>query len=424
MKNLIARSCRATAVAGLICLMSACGESNNPAPPPANSDTLTVGGLLSLTGTWSSLGLNSQATMQIAADDVNAYFERVGVTRRVSIDVVDTRLDPAQAQQALRGLASRGVHVVVGPQSSAEVAALKPFADANSVLLVSQGSTAHTLAIADDHVFRLCPDDVEEGAAIVALMLSDGKQVIVPMTRDDAGNQGLQVATKAGIEAAGGTVLPLTAYAATTTDFTTLVHDLATQVGQAVSQSGSDAVAVYLTAFDEAQMIFHEAMQYPALAAVRWYGSDGVAASAVLAGDPVTAAFASAVAFPCPIFGLDPATADRWEPLAGRIAARTGIAPDAFALSTYDAVWLLALASLQAPASDLSRYVPAFVQTASTYLGVTGPTTLNAAGDRRAGPFDFLGLCPSAGGYDWQRVGGFEPAAGTSAVTYDGCAVP
>ena len=422
MKNRIERVWCAALVAALVCLVSACGESDTAAP--ANTDTLTVGGLLSLTGNWSSLGLNSQATMQFATADVSAYFQRVGVPRRVAIDVVDTRLDPAQALQALRELTNRGVHVVVGPQSSAEVAALKPFADANSVLLVSQGSTAHSLAIPDDHVFRLCPDDVEEGAAVVALMVNDGHRVIVPVTRDDAGNQGLQVAAKDGIEAAGGTVLPLTTYAATTTDFGTLVQGLATEVEQAVAQYGSDTVAVYLTAFDEAQAIFHEAMQYPSLAAVRWYGSDGVAASAVLAGDPVVAAFANAVAFPCPIFGLDPTTADRWQPLAARVEARTGIAPDAFALSTYDAVWLLALASLQAPPSNLSHYVPAFVQTADTYLGVTGSTALNAAGDRRAGPFDFLGLCPTTIAYAWQRVGTFEPAGGTSVVTYDGCAAP
>jgi len=77
------------------------------------------------------------------------------------------------------------------------------------------------------------------------------------------------------------------------------------------------------------------------------------------------------------------------------------------------------LSGLQAAPSDLAHFIPAFVETASTYLGVTGSTALNAAGDRRAGPFDFLGLCPAADGYGWQRVGTFEPAVETSGITYD-----
>ena len=47
---------------------------------------------------------------------------------------------------------------------------IKPFADANNILVISQGSTASSLAIPNDNIFRFCPNDIREADAIVALM--------------------------------------------------------------------------------------------------------------------------------------------------------------------------------------------------------------------------------------------------------------
>jgi hypothetical protein len=156
---------------------------------------------------------------------------------------------------------------------------------------------------------------------------------------------------------------------------------------------------------------------------VRWYGSDGVAGSAALVNDTAAAAFATHVGFPCPIFGLDPAARHKWEPVSAPVRARTGLVPDAFALSTYDAVWLTTLAALQSDGvGDFGRFKRAFTQTANSYFGVTGSTELNAAGDRKSGTFDFQGICPIGTGYGWQSVGTFVPADGaTGSVTFSGC---
>jgi branched-chain amino acid transport system substrate-binding protein len=88
--------------------------------------------------------------------------------------------------EALKELAQKGVTVVIGPQSSAELALLKPYADAHDILLISQGSTASSLVIAGDNVFRLCPDDTLEAQAIVALMWHDGIGTLTPCWRGDA----------------------------------------------------------------------------------------------------------------------------------------------------------------------------------------------------------------------------------------------
>ena len=211
-------------------------------------------------------------------------------------------------------------------------------------------------------------------------------------------------------------------YAADESDFSATVADLETRVEAAVAERGADAVGVYLTAFDEAADLFAAAAGEPTLGGVRWYGSDGVVSSPALLVASA-APFANAVGYPCPIFGLDPNAAPLWEPIARAVETATGLTPDAFGLSTYDAVWLATLAYLQAGGTkDLSAYKDAFVRTAETYFGVTGWTRLNDAGDRASGAFSFTGICRSGDGYAWQPVGTYEPSAdGQGSVTFTGC---
>lgn len=405
----------------LLLLCTACGGGGG-GNGPSTTDTLRIGALLSLTGGWSSLGQTSQAAMAVAAADVNDYLRDVGSDLRVEIDVADTRLDPALAAQALRDLAGRGVRVVVGPQSSAEVRAVKPIADQQGVLVISQGSTARSLAVPGDNVLRLCPDDTQEGPAIAALMVAEGRTAIIGVSRDDDGNLGLQASAGASFAARGGTVLAGVVYPLDAPDLDLAAFDLDLRVESAIAERGADAVGVYLTAFDEGAELLAIAAAYPSLSAVRWYGSDGVVASpAFLAAG--SASFAHGVGYPCPIFGLDPDAAPLRAPVAHQVEAMTGLAPDAFGLSTYDAVWLSALSYLQAGGTtNLARYRDAFTRTAETYFGVTGWTRLNAAGDRAAGAFDFSGLCPAGDAWAWRHLGTYEPTAdGTGLVTFGGC---
>src|SRR5262249_15265913 len=158
---------------------------------------------------------------------------------------------PATALQRLQILAAQGVKLVIGPQSSAEVQALKSYADQNGIVIISQGSTASSLSIAGDNVFRFAPDDSHEAEAVVALMGRDGIRTVVPIWRADAGNQGLHDSTKRAMEARGGTVSEGVRYQTTDQDFTAALSTIRAQVSQAVSGQGAGSVAVYLAAFDE-----------------------------------------------------------------------------------------------------------------------------------------------------------------------------
>src|SRR5437870_4836443 len=372
----------------------------------SKSQPTKIGVLVSLTGSWSTLGKNTVAALQIAANQIAAQTRG---RQRFQLLIRDTQLDPSEALDAIQDLNSRGVKIIIGPQSSAEVAMIKPFADANNILVISQGSTASSLAIPGDNIFRFCPNDTREAEAIVALMWHDGIRAIVPLWRNDTGNNGLHDSVQAAFRLQGGTVETGYQYEPTTSDFSVATASIASQIENLIG-GGTDpsTIGVYLAAFDEVVGVFHSAQGNTTLLNTAWYGSDGVALSAVLPADPVAAAFAAGVGYPNPIFGLDDALQNEWQPIADEIETQTGIVPDAFALSAYDALFVVQRALEDVgDLRNFAAFKAAFVDEANAYEGVTGSTALDAAGDRLNSDFDFWSVRPQGGGYGWVRIGAY-----------------
>ena len=300
-----------------------------------------IGVLASLSGSGFSLGRSTVAALQIAARDLKNIGPQYRPVRFRFL-VRDTQQDPSRALDAIQDLHERGVKIIIGPQTSSEVAMIKPFADAHNILVISQGSTASSLAIPGDNILRFCPPDTREAEALVALLQHDGIRAIVPLWRNDRGNNGLHDSVQIRFQAFGGRVTSGFRYEPTTTDFSAATNSVASQITSLIGSGiNPSAIAVYLAAFDEAVDVFHSAEAKPTLANTAWYGSDGVALSAALTGDSNAAGFAASVGYPNPIFGLPDSLRNRWQPIADEIEARTGITPDAFALSAYDALFVV-----------------------------------------------------------------------------------
>ena len=379
-----------------------------------------IGGLFSLTGNWQTLGKSGSAAIEIAVEDINAYTSSKGLPFHFSAKIEDTGLDPSVAREEAEALADSGVRFVIGPQSSAEVQAVKTVADDKGIIVVSPSSTAGSLAIANDNVFRFCPSDDLEGEAISALMAHDGITAVIPVWRDDAGNEGLQTATRAYFTSSGGVMSEGVKYGADVQDFSPVVASLSSQVKAASEKYNPSSTAVYLAGFDEVSSLLSLASKDPVLASVAWYGSNGVALSESLLADSEVAAFASSRGYPCPILGLQEKDRDIWQPLADRIKERSGVYPDAYALAAYDAAWVIARTYISGAGStnDLALLKQKFVEAAAAYSGATGSTALNAAGDRLLGTYDFWEITSGPAGFLWRRVGGYDSSTGALSFYY------
>jgi branched-chain amino acid transport system substrate-binding protein len=395
---------RASVFILLLLLTSAVhGERRRPVNPYP-STAITIGALFSLTGDGATLGQASAAALDLAQRDINAELGTLHLPFHVTTVIEDTALTPALAAQKMSLLATHGIKIVLGPQSSAEAAVVRQIAGDNGMIVISQGSTASSLAIAGDNLFRLAPNDRLEGAAMATVARADHIDVLVPLWRADAGNAGLHDSTKSSFETAGGVVTAGASYPPGTTDYTAVVNAVATQVRAARAQHSASTIAVYLASFEEAVAIMNVARLDPDLSAVRWYGGDGVTQSQAILDDAGAAAFAASVSFTAPNVGLNEAVRDRWQPIRDEIAQRVGFVPDALALSVYDAAWVSVLSAIEVDGRmDVLR--ESFVGNTQRYYGLTGPTALDAAGDRKIASFDFWSVRLVGGVAQWVRTG-------------------
>jgi len=379
-------------------------------PHDNETKTYEISGLFSMTGNWNTLGITGNEAARTAVQDVNAWASQRGGKESISWRLYDTKLDPATAKANLLDAASRGVHVVVGPQSSAEVSALRQTADSVNILVISPSSTAGSLAIAGDNILRICPSDKQEGPAIASMMRAEGKTVVLAVWRDDIGNRGLATSVRDYMKANGGAVVGGFEYSATTTDFAPIVAQMRTELDIAIKIYGKEKVAVYVPAFDE---VVDLAAAIPAddilLRGVRWYGGDGTVNSTALAPQ---VAFFEQVGYPCPDVGIGDAI-ERAKPIIERIQTATGIVPDAFALCVYDAVWLAGMSMLNGPHSEGGSVLRQRVtDAASVYYGASGWTKLNEAGDRAYGVYDMKVLRRVNGTPTWVTVGTWDAISG------------
>ncbi len=370
-----------------------------------NPTEVSFGALLDLSGNWSSLGESSQAVLLIAVEDINNYLSEIQSRLRIKLIVEDTAGNPLVALKKLKNLSKQGVKVVIGPQSSAEVKTVKDYVDKNNILIISQGSTAHSLALPNDNIFRFCPDDVSEGKAMAALMWEDGIRVVVPMWRGDTGNDGLHIALKNSFEARGGSVFDGVRYDPTIKNFSEELVSLNSKVEKMIIKYAPKTVAIYLAAFNEAASIFNQAYTHLNLSEIRWYGSNGVTLSSALIENPSVARFAIKSGFLCPIFGLNQEAQYKWESISKQIKTTIKRDPDAFTLAAYDALWVATLTHLVV--GDINNFDTlkiALIKTANSYFGASGWTALNEEGDREFANYDFWVIKKEGSLFRWEQI--------------------
>lgn len=391
------------------CSESEDSSSDSTTTTVAITTTAKVGALLDLTGDGQTLGLASQSVLEAG---VQSAAEQ-GV--KIELDVRDTGGDPETALKELTSLNESGVTSVIGPQTSSEAKNILPYADANGMILISQGSTASTLAVPTDSLFRMVPTDKVEGVASGDLITYFGPVTLITANRDDAGNNGLVSTVSADVAAGGNAVIAGPVYAPEDTDFAGVAQKIADAVAQADSSGGAIGRAVYLAGYGEVAQILAEASGIAALQGIPFYGGDGSAQSTDLTDNAAGAAFAagSALGFasPLPVIGDDAATPPE-------ALLKADPEPDPLAYGAYDALMILTAVFAKDGANLKGADMrTAFMTAAEGFKGVTGVVTLDASGDRATMPYAFWGICSADKGFDWTVLGGWVPPAPTEPAT-------
>jgi len=370
---------------------------------------IKIGALLPLTGDLASYGENSKKALELAERDINKFLEKAGAGFRIKIVVEDTETKPEVCLNKLQALAAQGIKIFIGPMTSAEVKQIKSYADNNKLLIISQSSTAPSLAIPGDYVYRFCPTDRIQGPVIAKLAKAYGLKAIVIMWRGDAWGDGLHDAVKEAAQKLGIEVIDGPRYDPKAKEFTNEVDKLASQVKQLVGKYGADKVGVVYIGFNEVVQVFSTASQYDVLKQVRWFGSDGTALLDELLKDPAAAEFGVKVKFLNPIFAAT--KSQKNEKIVSELKKELGREPDTYALAAYDAAWVVTLSLLATQKYDATAVKNILSDVAYNYFGATGWVVLDKAGDRAFADYDLWVPVKEGGKYKWKLAGVYQYAS-------------
>lgn len=377
------------------------GYALHPSPPPLTStlpSVIPIGVLLSLTGDFSSYGVRAQATVKIAANEINNYTASLGIPTTFNFIVEDFETQPDVALQRIQDLYTQGCKVVIGGMTSGAMKAIDSYADTNQIIVIDGTSTAARESVAPpgDYEYRVVPAAEAEGAALAAALKSKGYMNVAMVSAEDTYSLSIHDAFKAAWTAAGGNLVADVTYAyPTTTDFTVVLNTLEQQVAPLLASK--TPVAIFANMWEDvATMLTQANTRNSPLLSLTWFGPD------TLSQDTVIIQNAGAIATKVNLISVQlasPVTAEH-SLLNTEVQTAIGQQPDVYALATYDAAWVAALAILNAGKYDVNAIRTAIPTVAAKYWGATGNTALLPDGDRATMDMEFWAVVQS----NWERV--------------------
>ncbi len=343
---------------------------------------IQIGALLPLS--TSDEGVLGKAAMELSISDLNDLMAAAGSPVRFKLMFQDTESDSLKAIKALEALHAQGVSILAGgPASSMELGAIRDQINNKEMLMLNAYSTAPSLAIPGDNLFRLVPDDTKQSKAISKLLHYDGKNAVIVVWRNDNYGYGLYNAFKSDFESSGGTIINSINYPVNTNDFNLIAADLNDQVVQAKAQFGANKVGICYFGTDESTPMLNAAIAQSDLGSVNWYGCDGNAVLNDMVGNQPVANFAMQVNFTAPNVGIGTArfTPKKTAELSQRIEQATGLQPNVNTLSAYDAVRILGYCYLTTGSLQVASMKSVLPEICASYnlLGIS--RELNEAGD-------------------------------------------
>jgi len=370
------------------------------------SGVVNIGLILPLSGDLATHGLENLEGSKFGVIEFNKHLEEIGAPWTLKMTSEDSATSPVIALEKLTALNAKGIKLIVGPETSSNIRNMKGYSDSNNMLLVSCCSSAPSLAIPNDSVYRLVPDDSNQGTALSKLIQHEGIQMLVPVWRGDTWGDGISGATTSSFVQRGGVVDEGVRYNPESPEFSASTSLLAEKVRGYVEEYGKDKVAVIFLGFAEILQFTQSAAEHDILDDVRWFGPGANTKEHKLINDPIGLEFSTNVKFTTVQFAASKITDTGavnpiYEKVQDHLTETLGTAPNAFVHSSYDAVWIIGLALLETQSTDVTKIKAVISDITDNYSGAIGSTILNEAGDLEQANYEVWGIR----GGDWVRLG-------------------
>jgi branched-chain amino acid transport system substrate-binding protein len=366
---------------------------------------ILLGALVPVSGDMAYSGKCVKKALEIAVSDFNEAFAK-DEEYHVKLIIEDTETNPAKALEKVKALKEKGVKIIIGPLTSAELAAVKDYVDKEKILVVSYGSTTPALAVPKDFVYRMIPSDILLCKALAKKMLHDKIKVVIQLYRDDIWGKSINKLSDGIFEKDKIDLLDSISYAPNTEDFAGKVAELAKKVAEAGKKYGAKSVAVEVVSFEELSKIISEAAKHKTLASVKWYLSSPLDESAEgFESDKSRIEFAEKTSFSYPMYVYNESEA--YEHFCKEMQKEANKKIPVYCFLAYDSLGLAVKVYRECYRSDdlsINKMKKTLETIARFHHGLTGFTSLDKAGDRAFNDYDFYQLKKCCNEYVWVPV--------------------
>ncbi len=365
-------------------------------------------------------------TDQILVPDMNELADVLGYD--VTFEIL---VDSAQSQAAIhlekvQSFKAMDVNLVIGGRWSSQASGALSYVNENNILLWSPSSTAPTLRIADDNLYRMCPDDTVQAPAIAEMLWSWGIEAIIVIQRADAWADGIYNILKPEYEARGGVVAEQIRYMTEAREFSSYLASAEAKARELIDQYGAEHVGIELICFGEdGSVLLTQVEDYPVLWDLMWFGSDGTAMTQLILDNSPSQSAHLVV----PSTYAAPGKSEVFINLFNRYYDVTGITMGYYSACTYDIMTTYFESITSAQSTDPRDLIPLQHQVTYGKWGASGWTLLNEGGDRKASNYDIWGFTYIGDEPVFANYGLYDGAAGTvswssEGYTPDGRTVP
>jgi len=383
--------------------------------PEALAEEIKIGVLVDLSGPLSTYGKQIKDGLEIAKDDINAYFKEKNLPYTVKFYYEDTKVDPKIALEKVQTLYGKGIRLIIGPMGSGEVKNIKDYVTENKIIIISPSSTAIPSIIGcikpedKKYIFRFVATDDLQGKVIADMIKEAGIKGVVITYIGNAWGKGLYEVVKSELEKYGIEVAKVVEYPdPPPADFSPYIATIESGINELLKKYDKSEVAVVAFSYEEVFNIMAQASEDSVLFNIIWFGSDGCAKSekAKIVCDRVTRVGLYSTIFE----SRGPA----YESLVKKFKEKGfGESPYQYTLNAYDAAWVLALAYVELmkekgkydPDAMVEKIREVTVNYSKGVYGVkpvSGVIVLNEWNDRASGDFAIYYVTPEC---KWDKAG-------------------
>ena len=398
------------------------------------AEEIHIGALVPEKGSLATEGKLVKTALGLAEKNINEGLRQKD-EYKVSVTCEGTDPDtPSTALDKLKALKEKGINIVIGPATDAEVSAVKEFADKEKMILISYGCTSMDYAIADDNIFRILPDDNSTSGALSVQMAADKIAAVIILEKGDSFGKALGCALKEKIGKAKYETIEEVTFAPDLKNIDSVLSELEKKIAEASKKYGEGKVAVVLVTASgslcqgascgnvdsikcESLNIVKEASKVQGLANARWYLASipGEKFGSAAKEDKELIGFLIKSKLTFPVAAVN--ETDTYLELCVELKkAAPGESLSAYSFAAYDALELAVDISRNCMASGRAEFrcLKEDLCSRSRFShGLTGFNALNEKGDKVADDVNFMQLKASGSSFEWVPVSRFFCSGGT-----------